>query len=140
LLFNADASEWLQDASLPVKIFHVTFQRKGSGMNNIETQLLESGFTVKELAYLNRNISRYGSSLLEVVLELGKRFIMVLFLTAVVALIFVALLFFAEHYNIVSGGISLFIVLVIVWFFQPPVITYKAWRYRKKYISSGQTH
>lgn len=108
-------------------------------MNNIETQLLESGFTVKELAYLNRNISRYGSSLLEVVLELGKRFIMVLFLTAVVALIFLALLF-AEHYNIVSGGISLFIVLVIVWFFQPPVITYKAWRYRKKYISSGQTH
>jgi hypothetical protein len=93
LLFNADASEWLQDASLPVKIFHVTFQRKGSGMNNIETQLLESGFTVKELAYLNRNISRYGSSLLEVVLELGKRFIMVLFLTAVVALIFLALLF-----------------------------------------------
>ena len=45
-------------------------------MNNIETQLLGSGFTVKELAYLNRNISRYGSSLLEVVLELGKRFIM----------------------------------------------------------------
>lgn len=109
-------------------------------MNNIETQLLESGFTLKELAYLNRNISRYGSSLLEVVLELGKRFIMVLFLTAVVALIFLALLFFAEHYNIVSGGISLFIVLVIVWFFQPPVITYKAWRYRKKYISSGQMH
>ena len=109
-------------------------------MNNIETQLLESGFTVKELAYLNRNISRYGSSLLEVVLELGKRFIMVLFLTAVVALIFLALLFFAEHYNIVSGGISLYIVLVIVWFFQPPVSTYKAWRYRKKYISSVQTH
>ncbi len=57
-------------------------------MNNIETQLLESGFTVKELAYLNRNISRYGSSLLEVVLELGKRFIMVLCITATVALIF----------------------------------------------------
>ncbi|MEM5588104.1 hypothetical protein JFN84_25005 [Enterobacter hormaechei subsp. xiangfangensis] len=62
-------------------------------MNNIETQLLESGFTVKELAYLNRNISRYGSSLLEVVLELGKRFIMVLCITATVALIFLALLF-----------------------------------------------
>lgn len=62
-------------------------------MNNIETQLLGSGFTVKELAYLNRNISRYGSSLLEVVLELGKRFIMVLCITATVALIFLALLF-----------------------------------------------
>ncbi len=109
-------------------------------MSNIETQLLESGFTVKELAYLNRNISRYGSSLLEVVLELGKRFIMVLCITAAVALIFLALLFFAEHYNIVSGGISLFIVLIIAWFFQPPIIAYKAWRFRKKYISSGQTH
>ncbi|MEG5695463.1 hypothetical protein [Enterobacter quasihormaechei] len=109
-------------------------------MNNIETQLLESGFTVKELAYLNRNISRYGSSLLEVVLELGKRFIMVLFITAALALIFLALLCFAEHYNIVSGGISLFIVLIIFWFFQPPIITYKAWRYRRNYLSSDQTH
>lgn len=62
-------------------------------MNNIETQLLESGFTAKELAYLNRNINRYGSSLLEVVLELGKRFLMVLCITAAVALIFLALLF-----------------------------------------------
>lgn len=87
-------------------------------MNNIETQLLESGFTVKELAYLNRNISRYGSSLLEVVLELGKRFIMVLCITATVALIFWRF-FFAEHYNIVSGGISLFIVLIIARFFNP---------------------
>ena len=109
-------------------------------MSNIETQLLDAGFTGRELAYLNRNISRYGSSLLEVVLELGKRFIMVLCITAAVALIFLALLFFAEQYNVVSGGISLFIVLMIVWFFQPPLITYKAWRYRKKYISSGQTH
>lgn len=109
-------------------------------MTNIETQLLEAGFTVKEIAYLNRNINRYGSSLLEVVLDLGKRFILVLCITAAVALIFLALLFFAEQYNIVSGGISLFIVLMIVWFFQPPLITYKAWRYRKKYISSGQTH
>ncbi|MBW4203359.1 hypothetical protein JW319_18500 [Enterobacter cloacae subsp. cloacae] len=108
-------------------------------MSNIETQLLDAGFTGRELAYLNRNISRYGSSLLEVVLELGKRFIMVLCITAAVALIFLALLFSAEQYNVISGGISLFIVLMIVWFFQPPIITYKAWRYRKKYISCGQT-
>lgn len=109
-------------------------------MTDIEAQLLEEGFTGKDLAYLKRNISRYGSSLLEVVLDLGKRFIMVMSITAAVALIFLALLFFAEPYNVVSGGISLSIVLIIVWFFQPPIITYKAWRYRKKYISSVQTH
>lgn len=28
LLFDADTSDWLQDASLPVKIFLVTFQKK----------------------------------------------------------------------------------------------------------------
>lgn len=98
-------------------------------MTNIETQLLNAGFTVRELAYLNRNINRYGSSLLEAVLELGKRFTIVVGITGAVALIFLALLFFAEHYNLVSGSISLFIVLIIAWFFQPPVITYKAWRY-----------
>lgn len=76
-------------------------------MNNIETQLRESGFTVKELAYLNRNISRYGSSLLEVVLELGKRFIMVLCITAAVALIFLALLF-SLNITILFPGAFLF--------------------------------
>ncbi|WP_156123968.1 hypothetical protein [Enterobacter sp. Bisph1] len=50
-------------------------------MTSFETELLESGFTQKDLSYLNNNISRYGSTLREVVEELGQRFVMVLCIT-----------------------------------------------------------
>ena len=106
-------------------------------MSSFETKLLNSGFTPKELSFLNKKISRYGSSLQDVVLELGKRFIVVLSITFCVMLVFLALLLFAEKYNVISGGISLAVVLLITWFFQPPVITYKAWRYRKQSINSA---
>ena len=107
-------------------------------MTSFEMELLESGFTAKDLNYLHKNISRYGSSLREVVLELGKRFAMVLGISAGVSLVFLALVLFAERHNIISGGISLIIVLLITWFFQPPIITYKAWRYRNLSLSSSQ--
>lgn len=106
-------------------------------MSNFETELLNSGFTPKELNFLNKNISRYGSSLQDVVLELGKRFIVALGISVCVALVFFSLILFAEKYNVISGGISLVVVLLITWFFQPPVITYKAWRYRKQIINSA---
>ena len=106
-------------------------------MSSFETELLNSGFTPKELNFLTKKISRYGSSLRDVVLELGKRFILVLSITFCVMLVFLALLLFAEKYNVISGGISLAVVLLITWFFQPPVITYKAWRYRKQSINSA---
>ena len=100
-------------------------------MTNFEQDLLNSGFTTKELFYLNKNVSRYGSTLQDVIHELGKRFIIVLSISAAVVISFMLLLMFAAPYNIISGGIALTIVLVIAWFFQPPVVTYKAWRFRK---------
>jgi len=107
-------------------------------MTNLETELLKSGFTAKEVGHLKRNVERYGSSLLEVVLELGNRFRMVISITIGVMILFAALVLFSEQHNIISGGVSLVIVLLITWFFQPPVITYKAWRYRKKYLNSAE--
>jgi len=105
-------------------------------MTGFEKDLIESGFTARELYYLNKNIERYGSSLQNVVIELGKRFKVVLGITLGVTLMFIALLAFAARHNIISGGISLVIVLLITWFFQPPVITYKAWRFKKQRLSS----
>lgn len=109
-------------------------------MTSFETELLQSGFTSNDLFYLNKNISRYGSSLQEVVLELGNRFRVVLCITAGAALIFLSLLLFAARHNVISGGISLAVVLLIAWFFQPPVISYKAWRYRKQRLNSSPEH
>lgn len=107
-------------------------------MTNLEKDLLKSGFTAKELGLLKRNVERYGSSLQEVVLELGNRFRMVISITLGVVILFMALVLFSERHNIISGGVSLVIVLLITWFFQPPIITFKAWRYKKKRISSAE--
>lgn len=107
-------------------------------MVNLETELLKSGFTAKELSYLKKNISRFGSSLQDVVLELSNRFRMVISITAGAVILFISLLLFAAQHNVISGGVSLVVVLLITWFFQPPVITYKAWRYRKKHFSSAE--
>ena len=63
---------------------------------------------------------------------------MVLFLTAVVALIFWRF-FFSLNITILFQGISLFIVLVIVWF-STPVGHLQSLALHQKYISSGQTH
>ncbi|QNQ22929.1 hypothetical protein HF650_24510 (plasmid) [Kosakonia sp. SMBL-WEM22] len=105
-------------------------------MTGFEKDLIESGFTEREVYYLNKNIERYGSSLQSVVTELGKRFRVVLGITLGVTLMFIALIAFAARHNIISGGISLAIVLLIAWFFQPPVVTYKAWRFEKQRLSS----
>lgn len=105
-------------------------------MTGFEKDLIKSGFTEKELYYLNKNIERYGSSLQSVVNELGNRFRVVLGITLGITLMFIALIAFAARHNIISGGISLAIVLLIAWFFQPPVVTYKAWRFKKQRLSS----
>ncbi|MDV5354854.1 hypothetical protein HF650_02020 [Kosakonia sp. SMBL-WEM22] len=105
-------------------------------MIEFEKELIESGFTTRELSYLKKNIDRYGSSLQRVVMELSNRFRVVMGITLVATVVFIALIAFAARHNIISGGVSLVIVSLIAWFFQPPVITYKAWRFQTQRISS----
>ncbi len=104
-------------------------------MIGFEKELIESGFAAKELCYLKKNIARYGSSLQSVVMELSNRFRVVVGITLGAALIFIALIAFATRYNIISGGVLLVTGLLIVWFFQPPVITYKLWRFQTQRIN-----
>lgn len=98
---------------------------------DVEADLIRSGFTANELRYLHKNISRFGGSLPAAVFELANRFRMVISVTAGAVVLFLAVAIFREANQIISAGIALLLMLLVVWFFQPPVIAYKAWRYRR---------
>jgi len=99
---------------------------------DFEAELRQSGFTAKELQYLRRHSARFGGSLREVIVELANRFRMVISVSAGAVVLFLAVALFRESGQLISTGIALLLMLLVVWFFQPPVITYKAWRYRKQ--------
>ncbi|MBS5775029.1 hypothetical protein [Kosakonia sp. 1610] len=104
-------------------------------MIEFEKELIESGFTERELCYFKKNIDRHGSSLQSVVIELSNRFRVIVGITFGATVIFIALIAFAARHNIISGGVSLVIGLLIAWFSQPPVIMYKAWRFQTQRIN-----
>lgn len=100
-------------------------------MNKLEAELVQSGFTAKELHYLHKNAARFGSSLQAAVVELANRFRMVISVTAGAAVLFLVVMIFGKSNQLISAGLALLLMLLVVWFFQPPVLAYKAWRYRK---------
>lgn len=91
--------------------------------------LLESGFTKRELRYIYNNIYSFGGTLEEVVRDLSKRFKILIFILSFIFLSFVISLFFSSHDRVVSYGIGLMIASIILVFMQPPVISFKCWRF-----------
>ncbi|EKS6736968.1 hypothetical protein NTH60_000918 [Enterobacter ludwigii] len=98
-------------------------------MDVTEEALLRSGFTSAELQKIKNNIDNYGGTLEEVIRDLAKRFkrifLMIIFLFA----IFIYVLLFESMNEIISYGLSFAIVSVLIAFLQPPVISFKCWRF-----------
>ncbi|MGP3593907.1 hypothetical protein [Vagococcus sp. WN89Y] len=104
---------------------------------DFEAALVKSGFSAKEIQYLHRNVPRYGRTVQDVVFELANRFRMVISVSVGAVVLFVAVILFGQPNQVVSAGVSLLLMLLVVWFFQPPVICFKAWRYRKHNKDAG---
>lgn len=100
-----------------------------------EEKLLQSGFTPSDLQKLKRYLVKNELTLDMVVSDLSRRFQAAILLTAGIMAIFIAILFLASKENVISSGIAIFFVLLIVWFFQPPVLAWKSWNFRKKQFS-----
>ncbi|QKJ88561.1 hypothetical protein PMPD1_3646 [Paramixta manurensis] len=94
-----------------------------------EDRLLLSGFSYEELQLMKYNAACYDETLGEVVQLLANRFRALILVYSGCLLVFLSLLLFSVRETIIGGGISLFIAVVIVFFMQPPVLSYKAWRY-----------
>lgn len=97
-----------------------------------EQTLLNSGFTQKDVLKLNRYQKNNQLTLDKVISDLSKRFQSALLLTSGLLLVYIITLFIASRENIISMGIALLVALAITWFFQPPVLAWKSWQFRKK--------
>lgn len=98
-------------------------------MNFSKEHLLASGFTAKEIQRLQNNIDRFGGTFEEVVRDLAKRFKRISFMIMFLFVFFIYVLLFNSIKEIISFGISFAIVSLLIAFLQPPVISYKCWRF-----------
>ncbi|WP_034949236.1 hypothetical protein [Erwinia oleae] len=104
-------------------------------MNISEEKLLRSGFTGAELQKLRRYLVKNELTLDMVINDLSKRFQAAFWLTVGILVVYTVTLFLASKENIISLGIALLVALLITWFFQPPVLAYKSWAFRRKMLN-----
>lgn len=102
-----------------------------------EAALLKSGFSHADLQKIKNNIDSYGGSLGESIHDLANRFRIVLWVFFGCMAIFIWVILSNSQDYIVSTGIGLLITMIIVIFIQPPVLSYKSWRYWKIHRTSG---
>ncbi|EPT0358979.1 hypothetical protein ACQ7NX_19365 [Enterobacter cloacae subsp. dissolvens] len=102
-------------------------------MDVTEEALLSAGFTRSDLQKIKNNIESYGGTLGEVIQDLANRFRVVLWITSSCLMVFILLMLFTAKETVVGGGISILIAIIIVVFIQPPVLSYKSWRFWRKY-------
>ncbi|MBS0055525.1 hypothetical protein [Yersinia sp. Marseille-Q3913] len=98
-------------------------------MNVNEEKLLKSGFTNAELQKIKNNVDRFGGTLSEAIQDLANRFRALTWVTTGCVLVFIFLVIFSSTIKIVAGGLSFLLGISIMMFAQPPVLTYKSWRF-----------
>lgn len=98
-------------------------------MNISQEKLLQSGFTQKELRKIKINVERFGGTLDMAIQDLACRFRLLTWITAVCAVIFILLVVFSSPVKIIAGGVAFVFGIAIMMFAQPPILSYKSWRY-----------
>lgn len=93
--------------------------------------LLRSGFTQPELQKIKSNIDRYGGTLGEAINDLARRFITLAGVVCMCVFILVLLVVFSSPDRAMAWGLAMIFGIAIMSFAQPPVISYKSWRYSK---------
>ena len=101
-------------------------------MTITEEKLLASGFTSSDLQKLRKYIIKDTLSLDMVISDLSRRFHSAILLTILLAAVYLIVFCIASKENVISMGIAMLIGLFIIWFFQPPLLSYKAWKFKKK--------
>nr|WP_041474289.1 hypothetical protein [Erwinia sp. Ejp617] len=96
-----------------------------------EEALLNSGFSHAELQKIKNNVESHGGSIADAIQDLANRFRIVLWVFYGCVAIFLWVVFSTDRGYIIATGAGLAITMMIVIFTQPPVLSYKSWRYWK---------
>ncbi|WP_435948287.1 hypothetical protein [Dryocola sp. BD586] len=96
-----------------------------------EAALLDSGFTPSDLQKIKNNIESYGGTLEEAINDLARRFSTLLWVSVVCIAILLLLVVFSSPVRALAWGLAIFVGIIIMSLAQPPILSYKSWRYRK---------
>lgn len=100
-------------------------------MNVTDEALLRSGFTLSDLQKIKDNVERFGGTLEEAINDLARRFNTLLWVASVCFIVLILLVVFSSPDRALAWGLAIIVGIVIMTFAQPPVLSYKSWRYRK---------
>ena len=96
-----------------------------------EETLMRAGFTSRELGRIKNISQRSGDTLDKAISDLARRFIIAAVAVTFFLMVFFVLLVFGSPQSAIPGAIGLACGAAVAAFSQPPVITYKAWRFRR---------
>ncbi|MBP2167921.1 hypothetical protein J2125_001113 [Erwinia toletana] len=94
-----------------------------------DEKLAQAGFTRSDLQKIKNNVDSYGGTFGEAIQDLANRFRILIWISCFCSAVFAWLVFSGDVERMIAGGISLVITMLIVIFIQPPVLSYKSWRY-----------
>ena len=97
-----------------------------------DEMLLRSGFNGNDLFKVKTNVARYGGTLEEAIQDLANRFRIILWVFYFCLALFIGVALTSDRLYMFSAAISILVIMLIVVFIQPPVLSYKSWRYWKK--------
>ncbi|WP_085841597.1 VHS/ENTH/ANTH domain-containing protein [Enterobacter asburiae] len=96
-----------------------------------EKELLEAGFSNREVDTLLRRLAATGGSMQGLITALSRRFRVSIWISVALVLVMLATLIAGSGTHILSGGMSSLVVLTITWATFPPVLGWKAFRLKK---------
>ncbi|WP_205955924.1 hypothetical protein [Pantoea stewartii] len=96
-----------------------------------EETLMQAGFTLRELGRIKNMSQRSGDTLGEAINDLARRFIIAAVAVTFCLVVFFILLVFGSAQSVIPGALGLACGAAVAAFSQPPVVTYKAWRFRR---------
>ncbi|MDA8480239.1 hypothetical protein NNO04_16195 [Citrobacter sp. Awk 4] len=96
-----------------------------------EVNLLQSGFSSTDIQKIKNNTEKYGGSIDDTIQDLANRFVIATFVVAGCLVVFILLVLFGSAESLFSGSIGLLCGTAVAIFVQPPVLAYKAWRFKR---------
>lgn len=105
--------------------------RKEGDMNVTDEALLRSGFTPSDLQKIKNNVESYGGTIEEAINDLARRFSTLIWVSGVCIVVLLLIVVFSSSIRVLAWGLAITVGITIMSFAQPPMLSYKSWRYRK---------
>ncbi|PEI05267.1 hypothetical protein CRM79_19690 [Pantoea agglomerans] len=106
----------------------------GDDMNifEIEQRLAEGGFNAKDIAALRMQAEKSGATYPDLLKELSIRFIALMFLVVILAIVWIYIIMCKDSLAITSYSITMLIIAPIFYIFTPMKLGCKSFRYTRK--------